>query len=41
MVDGKKIDNYRGDIVNEFNPKDRKPYPEKLLEAYNHSVSTM
>jgi 3-deoxy-7-phosphoheptulonate synthase len=31
---------YRGEIINDFCPTNRKPNPERMLEAYNHSMIT-
>ncbi|KAL1929992.1 hypothetical protein VTP01DRAFT_1146 [Rhizomucor pusillus] len=41
MYEGKEILSYRGDNVNGFDPKDRKPDPERLLGAYFHSAATL
>lgn len=41
--DGRKLPSYRGDIINrpEFTPEARTPDPQRLLQAYNHSASTL
>ncbi|KAI8583206.1 hypothetical protein K450DRAFT_224730 [Umbelopsis ramanniana AG] len=41
MHEGKEIPSYRGDNVNGFDPSDRKPDPERLLQAYFHSAATL
>ncbi|KAI8980977.1 DAHP synthetase [Pilobolus umbonatus] len=41
MHEGKEIHSFRGDNVNGFDPKDRKPDPERLLGAYFHSAATL
>ncbi|KAI9247331.1 DAHP synthetase [Sporodiniella umbellata] len=41
VVDGKEIHSFRGDNVNGYDPKDRKPDPERLLGAYFHSTATL
>lgn len=40
---GKKLPSYRGDIINsaEFTEKARQPDPERMLQAYYQSASTM
>lgn len=40
---GIKLPSYRGDIINgfEFNETARKPQPERMIEAYNQSASTL
>lgn len=41
--DGVTLPAYRGDIINgfEFNEESRKPQPERLLQAYRNSASTL
>ncbi|KAF2476458.1 phospho-2-dehydro-3-deoxyheptonate aldolase-like protein [Lindgomyces ingoldianus] len=41
MVDGKEIPNFRGDILNGFDPAARNPDPERLVSAYFHSATTL
>ncbi|KAI9481390.1 MAG: DAHP synthetase [Benjaminiella poitrasii] len=41
MYEGTEIHSFRGDNVNGFDPKDRKPDPERLLGAYFHSATTL
>ncbi|KAI9155832.1 hypothetical protein H9P43_008942 [Blastocladiella emersonii ATCC 22665] len=41
VVDGVEIPSFRGDNVNGFDPKDRKPDPERLVGAYFHSAATL
>ncbi|MHA1381641.1 MAG: 3-deoxy-7-phosphoheptulonate synthase class II [Candidatus Helarchaeota archaeon] len=43
VIDGEKIPSYRGDIINDFGPtsESRTPKPEKLLEGYYRSASTL
>ena len=43
VINGEKIPTYRGDIVNEFTPTmaARTPKPEKLIEGYFRSASTL
>jgi 3-deoxy-7-phosphoheptulonate synthase len=41
MVDGKEVASFRGDILNGFDPADRKPDPERLVSAYFHSATTL
>lgn len=41
MVDGKEIPSFRGDILNGFDPAERKPDPERLVSAYFHSAATL
>ena len=42
-VDEVELPNYRGDIINgtEFNSDTRMPDPERMLQAYNQSASTL
>ena len=41
--DGEKLPSYRGDIINsyEFNKESREPDPSRMIQAYNHSASTL
>lgn len=42
IINGEKRDNYRGDIVNDFDPKgNREANPDSLLKAYYNSMTTM
>jgi 3-deoxy-7-phosphoheptulonate synthase len=41
IVDGKEIPSFRGDILNGFDPAERKPDPERLVSAYFHSATTL
>tara|TARA_Y100000590_G_scaffold462181_1_gene625645 strand:- start:6598 stop:7974 length:1377 start_codon:yes stop_codon:yes gene_type:complete len=43
VVDGKEMQSYKGDIINgiDFNEKSREPDPERLIQAYNQSASTL
>lgn len=41
VVDGKEIPSFRGDILNGFDPSERKPDPERLISAYFHSATTL
>ena len=41
IVDGVEIPSYRGDHVNGHDPADRRPDPERLVQAYFHSASTL
>ena len=42
-VDGLELESYKGDIINgiEFNESSRTPDPNRLLQAYNQSASTL
>jgi len=42
-IDGVELDSYRGDMVNgmEFTPESRTPDPERLMQVYNQSASTL
>jgi len=42
-IDGVSLPSYRGDIINsfEFTPEAREPDPQRLLEAYHRSASTL
>jgi len=39
-VDGVKVHSYKGDSINGFALADRKPNPQRLVDAYFHSVAT-
>lgn len=41
MYQGKEIPSFRGDNINGYDPEERKPDPERLVEAYFHSAATM
>jgi 3-deoxy-7-phosphoheptulonate synthase len=42
MHNGEKIEIYRGDIINDYDPNgDRTANPNRILEAYYNSVTTM
>jgi 3-deoxy-7-phosphoheptulonate synthase len=43
MIDGIELPSYRGDIINgiEFTEQARVPDPERLIQVYNQSASTM
>ncbi|GAA5941898.1 tryptophan--tRNA ligase MSW1 [Sporobolomyces koalae] len=41
IVEGKEINSFRGDNVNGISPDDRLPDPERLLQSYFHSASTV
>lgn len=43
MVDGEKIHNYRGDLINSINPtrEERVPDPQRLLTGYNKAALTL
>lgn len=43
VIDGVELPSYRGDIINgiDFNEKARIPDPERLVQVYNQSASTM
>ncbi|KAF0458952.1 DAHP synthetase [Gigaspora margarita] len=41
MYEGKEIHAFRGDIINGYEPTDRKPDPDRLLRAYFHSAATL
>jgi len=42
-IDGVTLDSYRGDMVNgmDFTPEQRTPDPERLMQVYNQSASTL
>ena len=41
--DGKELDSYRGDIINglDFTEESRTPDPNRMIQAYNQSASTL
>jgi len=43
IINGVELESYKGDIINgiEFDQKSRTPNPERLLQAYNQSASTL
>jgi len=43
IVDGEKITNYRGDLINSIEPnaEARKPDPQRLLQGYNKAALTL
>ncbi|MDZ7680772.1 MAG: 3-deoxy-7-phosphoheptulonate synthase [Fodinibius sp.] len=43
IVDGEKIPNYRGDLINSIEPnlEDRIPDPQRLLQGYNKAALTL
>ena len=43
IKDGVELQSYKGDIINDinFNKDSRKPDPERLIQAYNQSASTL
>jgi 3-deoxy-7-phosphoheptulonate synthase len=41
MLDGKEVPSFRGDILNGFEPADRRVDPERLVSAYFHSATTL
>ncbi len=42
-IDGIELPSYRGDMINgmDFTPESREPDPERLIQAYNQSASTL
>lgn len=40
MLDGKEIPSFRGDILNGYEPADRRVDPNRLVDAYFHSAAT-
>lgn len=40
-IDGKEYNSFRGDIINSNNIDNRKPDPNRLLDAYFHSSATL
>ncbi len=41
VVDGNEVVTYRGDHVNDIDPARRDPDPERLVQAYYHSATTL
>jgi len=41
VVDGKKIPSFKGDNINSFDTSARDPDPDRLVQAYFHSASTL
>ena len=41
MYQGREIPSFRGDILNGYAVEDRKPDPERLVQAYHHSANTL
>lgn len=41
MHEGKEIPSFRGDNINGYDPADRTPDPQRLVNAYFHSASTL
>lgn len=41
MVDGKEVPSFRGDILNGYEPDQRRVDPDRLVSAYFHSATTM
>ena len=41
QVDGLEIPSYRGDHVNGFEPAERRPDPDRLVQAYFHAAATL
>ena len=41
IYEGKEIPSFRGDNINGFDPADRTPDPQRLVDAYFHSASTL
>ncbi len=43
IVDGEKIPNYRGDLINSITPtlEERTPDPQRLIKGYNHASLTL
>lgn len=39
--EGKEIPSFRGDNINGYDPADRTPDPQRLVDAYFHSASTL
>jgi len=35
------VESYKGDIINGFSQKQRKPNPKRMLQAYHHSIQTI
>lgn len=41
VVDGKEIFTFKGDNINSFNPDDRTPDPDRLVQGYFHAAATL
>lgn len=41
LYEGREIPSFRGDNINGYDPRDRTPNPNRLIEAYFHSASTL
>lgn len=41
VIDGKELPSYRGDNVNGYEPKDREPDPDRIVQGYFHSAATI
>jgi len=43
IINDLELESYKGDIINgiDFNQKDRDPNPDRLIQAYNQSASTL
>ena len=43
VINDLELESYKGDIINgiDFNQKDRDPNPDRLIQAYNQSASTL
>ncbi len=41
MLDGKQIPSFRGDILNGYEPNNRRVDPDRLVSAYFHSATTL
>ena len=41
LYQGRTIPSFRGENVNGFDPDDRRPDPERLIDAYFHSAATL
>lgn len=41
QCNGTSVHSFRGDILNGYDIKDRKPNPDRLLQAYFHSAATL
>ncbi|CCI47685.1 hypothetical protein ABG067_003933 [Albugo candida] len=41
VIDGEKVPSFRGENINGFEPSERIPDPQRLLEGYFHSAATL
>lgn len=41
IIEGKEVPIFRGEMINGFGREEREADPERLLEAYHHSLSTL